>query len=406
MARLFLVNQFANTPSLPGHTRQYEIALELVRFGWRVQVFASDFNLSQRKYKRIRFPFLWATENLSGIRWTWLWSSPYWQNNWLRYVNLTSFCFHIAFRLPFSLFINYLQGKSKAIVLASSPQLPACFVCLCIARITGSPFILEVRDLWPQILIDMGGKTANSLSVRFLGWIEKMLYVHSDAIVVVANGFKEYVRDRGAKCRIEWLPNGPDLNTFKPIPLPQDHDDFVVLYAGAHGSANDLKNVVFAASILERANSRVRFRFIGDGPEKNNIIRLASALKSVSFEDAVSKEKIPSVVQDADAMLLSLKDLPLFRFGVSPNKLYDAYALGRPVITTVVAANEEVEKYNVGVTAPPGNPKLLAEAILRLSNMPLDERQGMASRAVELVQTTYSRQRISSRYNQLLKDLV
>ena len=406
MARLFLVNQFANTPSLPGHTRQYEIALELVRLGWRVQVFASDFNLSQRKYKRLRFPFLWAKENMHGIQWTWLWSSPYWKNNWLRYLNMISFCLHIACRLLFSLLCDLLRGKSKPIILASSPQLPACFVCLCIARLTRSSFVLEVRDLWPQVLIDLGGISPNSLFIKCLSWMERVLYVNSDAIVVLSKGFKDYIRLRGANCKIEWLPNGPDLTTFKPLPLPLDRSDFIVMYTGAHGSANDLQNVVSAAAILERKNSRVRFRFIGDGPEKNNLIRLSSGLRSVSFEDPVSKEEIPSVVQDADAMLLSLKDLPLFRFGVSPNKLYDAYALGRPVITTVTTANEEVEKNNVGVTAPPENPKLLAEAILRLSNMPLLERQSMASRAVELVQSNYSRQRISLKYNQLLKKLI
>ena len=106
-------------------------------------------------------------------------------------------------------------------------------------------------------------------------------------------------------------------------------------------------------------------------------------------------------------ILLSLKDVPLFRYGVSPNKLYDAYALGRPVITTVAGAiNAEVEDYRLGETAPPGDPKALAAAIMRLMETPKSERQAMANRAIELAHSTYSRQRINSEYNALLRGVI
>ena len=84
MPRLWLINQFANTPDLPGHTRQFEVAAGLLSYGWKVEVFASDFNLTQRRYRRLRFPQLWFSELPSGIRWTWLWVSPYRHNNWKR----------------------------------------------------------------------------------------------------------------------------------------------------------------------------------------------------------------------------------------------------------------------------------------------------------------------------------
>ena len=118
------------------------------------------------------------------------------------------------------------------------------------------------------------------------------------------------------------------------------------------------------------------------------------------------KQAIPSVVGNVDAMLLSLRDLPLFRIGVSPNKLYDSYALGRPVISTVLAANREIETFSLGVTAPPENPELLAEAILRLSKMTFNERCLMAERAVDLAQSTYSRQTINAKYDSLLREVI
>lgn len=406
MPRLWLINQFANTPDLPGHTRQFEVAAGLVGYGWQVEVFASDFNLTQRQYRRLRFPRLWSREQLAGIRWTWLWVSSYRRNNWKRQLNMLSFCIHLALRLGPAAVLGRLIGQSPDVILASSPQLPAAFTCLCIARLSGIPFVLEVRDLWPQVLIDQGGKSLTSPMVLLLAKMERQVYRHASTVVVLAKGAEPYVSERGAR-QTAWLPNGPDLALFSPRPLPPDRSVFTVLYAGAHGDANALENVIAAARLLEQCLVPVRIRFVGDGPEKKSLIRLAKELKSVTFETPVPKAQIPDLMAEADAILLSLKDVPLFRYGVSPNKLYDAYALGRPVITTVAGViNAEVEEHRLGVTAPPGDPKALAFAIKRLIETPNFERQAMANRAIELAHSTYSRQRINKEYNALLREIV
>jgi glycosyltransferase involved in cell wall biosynthesis len=406
MPRLWLINQFANTPDLPGHTRQYEVAAGLVRLGWRVGVFASDFNLTQRCYRRLRFPWLSKSESPAGIRWTWLWVSPYRRNNWKRQLNMLSFCLHLLLRLLPGAMLGRLSGRAPELILASSPQLPAAFTCLWIARLSCIPFVLEVRDLWPQVLIDQGGKTPDSPMVRLLGWMERQLYSKAHMVVVLAQGAERYVRERGAR-RTAWLPNGPDLELFAPQPLPPDQATFTVLYAGAHGDANALENVIEAARLLECRNSPVGFQFIGDGPEKQDLIQLATGLKTVVFNDPVPKAEIPARMAQADAILLSLRDVPLFRYGVSPNKLYDAYAIGRPVITTVAGSiNAEVETHRLGVTAQPGDPQALADAILRLAQTPRAEREAMAARATQLAHSTYSRQRINAEYNRLLREVI
>lgn len=406
MPRLWLINQFANTPALPGHTRQFEVAAGLVSEGWQVEVFASDFNLTQRKYRRLRFPHLWSTERTAGIRWTWLWVSSYSHNNWERQLNMLSFCLHLALRLGPIALLGRIIGRAPDVILASSPQLPAAFTCFWIARLTGIPFVLEVRDLWPQVLIDQGGKSLHSPMVRLLAWMERQVYRHASTVVVLAKGAEPFVRERGAR-QTAWLPNGPDLALFTPRPLLDDRALFTVLYAGAHGEANALDNVIAAARLLEQRQVPVRICFVGDGPEKQSLIRLAEDLKSVDFEAPVPKAQIPDLMAEADAILLSLKDVPLFRYGVSPNKLYDAYALGRPVITTVAGAiNAEVEEYRLGEVAPPGDPKALADAIKRLIDTPKSERQAMANRAIKLAHSIYSRQRINAEYNALLRAVI
>ena len=406
MPRLWLINQFANTPELPGHTRQFEVAAGLVASGWEVKVFASDFNLTQRQYRRLRFPNLRCIERLGGICWTWLWVSPYRKNNWKRQLNMLSFCLHLLLRLGPAAAFGRLTGQSPDLILASSPQLPAAFTCLLIARLTGIKFVLEVRDLWPQALIDQGGKSPMHPMVRLLAWMERQLYRHALMVVVLAKGAEPFVRNRGAR-QTAWLPNGPDLDLFSSRPVPPVRDVFSVLYAGAHGDANALENVISASRLLELRRKPVRFRYVGDGPEKRVLMRLAIDLESVSFEAPIPKAKIPDLMEEADAILLSLKDVPLFRYGVSPNKLYDAYALGRPVITTVAGAiNREVEVHSLGVTAPPGDPQALAAAIERLMNTPRTVRHAMVERAIHLAHTIYSRQRINSQYNVLLRSSI
>ena len=215
MPSLWLINQFANTPELPGHTRQFEVAAGLVSKGWQVNMFASDFNLTQRKYRHLRFPQLWCNQRLAGIRWTWLWVSPYSQNNWKRLLNMLSFCFHLALRLGPAAMLGRLTGRAPDVILASSPQLPAAFTCLWIARLLRIPFVLRCGTLAPGAH-DQGVKSQGSPLVLLLAWMESLhpmlplwwcwLKVQSLLYVNVVP-------------RKRQLPNGPDLDLFAPRPL-------------------------------------------------------------------------------------------------------------------------------------------------------------------------------------------
>lgn len=403
MPRLWLINQFANTPDLPGHTRQYEVAVGLAQRGWQVEVLASDFNLTQRCYRRLRWPMLSFTERLAGIRWTWLWVSPYRRNNWQRQINQLSFCLHLWLRLLPAACFGRLTGSAPDLILASSPQLPAAFTVLWIARLIGIPLVLELRDLWPQVLIDQGGYLASHPMVSLLRWMEGVLYRQAALVVVLAKGAEFYVRDRGA-LRTAWLPNGPDLELFQAQSLPPSRSQFCVLYAGAHGDANALDNVIEAARWLDLHGASILLRLVGDGPEKPALILQSAGLTNISFEAPVPKAAMPGLMGEVDAILLSLRDVPLFRYGVSPNKLYDAYAMGRPVVTTVPGAiNDEVCREAIGLAVQPGDPVALANALLQLAATPLPERQAMARRARYLAETIYSRQRIIGHYDQLLR---
>ena len=406
MKNIWIINQYANTRDMPGHTRQYEIAKGLAKYGWKINVFASDFNLSRREYFYLKNFQLSLTEEIDGIKWSWLRVYPYKINDIKRYLNIVSFCLHISIRL----FITSIFEKSPDIIFASSPQLPAAFICLLIAKILGKPFVVEIRDLWPQVLLEQGGIKKSNFIIKVLSMMEKYIYKNSDHVIVLAKGSMQFVRKRGAK-NISWLPNGPDLNDFKEINISKEpekfsfNEPFKIFYTGAHGEANALDILIDAARLIQ--DLPIKIVLVGDGPEKNNLIKYANGLENIQFLNPVPKKYIPTLLKDANAIALILKNINLFSYGVSPNKLYDAYALSKPVITNVNGdINDEVRLNNLGVTSQPGSSLDLAKSIKILFQKSKIERAEMGKRARSLAEKIYSREKVIQKYDELFKKLI
>ena len=155
--KIWIINQFANTPTMAGGTRHYEIADYFSKLKWDIEVFSSDFNLSSRKYMILKKFELWKTQKLNGFKWHWLRTLPYKKNDFWRYINIISFCMIFLIRQFFMILIGSFLNSAPNIIIASSPQLPVAFFSLILAKLFNKIFIFEVRDIWPQVLIDLGG---------------------------------------------------------------------------------------------------------------------------------------------------------------------------------------------------------------------------------------------------------
>jgi len=402
--KIWIINQFANTPDVPGHIRQYELGQFLSNQGYEVEVFASDYNLTQRQYRKLKLGQICYSENYQKLKWNWLYATPYKINNWQRYVNMVSFCI--------TLFFVGLTKPKPNIIIGSSPQLLATFTAWLLAKVHGCSFYFEVRDLWPQVLIELGGQSPKNLLVRGLAWIEQWLYRKSDRVIVLASGAIDHVKHRGATT-VHWLPNGPNLTEFQNNITPEQAkqhygiplDCTCLMYTGAHGTANALNTLVEAARILDHQHSgQVLIILLGDGSEKEDLIKQAADIHCLHFKDPLAKQEIPQFLQAADGLILTLKNIPLFQYGVSPNKLYDYYASGKPVIVAVGGAvNSEVEAHQLGWAVSPENPEDLAQAILSFMNTPQEDREAMGERGMRLVQSTYSRAAICQKLSKIIQ---
>jgi len=227
------------------------------------------------------------------------------------------------------------------IVYASSPHLLAGVAGWSLARRWNVPFVLEVRDLWPRVLLDMNRLDESSLAYQVLQRMESFLYSEADRLVVLAEGSRRYLLDRQVDPdRITLIPNAADPNDFL---VTEDRASlrqrfgmsrFTFVYTGAHGHANGLDRLLRAAKSLD---DRADVLLVGDGPTKKALRDQAEdeRLANVRFLDPIPKDQIPSLLKAADAGVHVLDDVALFHYGVSPNKVFDYLAAGLPMLTNV-----------------------------------------------------------------------
>lgn len=403
---IWIINQYAITPDLPGGTRHYDFGCELVKKGYRVCIFASDVNLALRRHTKLSANELWREEQVNGVRFVWVRAATYEKNNWRRIWNMLSFAFNIC-RVGMR-----LKSKPQT-VIGSSPHPFAAFAGWVISRLKQSTFVLELRDLWPQALIDMGGMSETSAQARLLRLLERFLYKSATCIVVLASGSRDYLVKHGVPSeRIVYIPNGVHLKNFalssgdatvgSTVPKLKDKfgfHRFTVIYTGAHGPANALETVLRAANLL-RSRREIEFVLVGDGPSKDVLVEEAarSNLDNVRFIDPVPKAEIPELLAASDAALITLRAANAFSYAVSPNKLFDYMAVSRPIICAVPGDMARLVTDNgIGIAVEPENPAALARAVEQIFGLSDEERAAMGRRGRELVEREFSRERLAER---------
>lgn len=380
--KILLINQHFVSPDEPGHTRHFELACSLRDQGDQLVIVASDLNY-QTGQRTVARRGLVVEQDIQGVRVlrTYIYPALHKSYFW-RIVSFLSF-------MVSSVWAS-LRVKDVDVVMGTTPPIFQALSAWLVAFLRRKPFLLEVRDLWPEFIVSMGVFT-NPVLIGLARMLEKFLYARAKVILVNSPAYVDYLRGKGVPAqKIAFIPYGADIEMFRPGIDGQavraqvaDPGDFLAVYAGALGQANDIDTLLHAAARL-LDEPAIKLALFGDGKERQRLQAEAArlGLSNVIFAGVRPKKEMPAVLAAADACLAILQDIPMFRT-TYPNKVFDYMASGKPTVLVIDGvARRVIEESGGGVFVPPGDPVALADALRRLAHdRAACLRMGQAARA-------------------------
>ncbi|MFD0621030.1 glycosyltransferase family 4 protein [Paenibacillus sp. GCM10027629] len=405
---VWIINHYAVAPGGSGGTRHYDLAKQLNSQGFRVHIFGSAFGHQTGTNRLSEEDRGWYKEEvIDGITFVWFKTSAYTRNNWRRVKNMLDFTYRC-----------YRYGRSCVnkpdIVIGSLMHPLAAWLGARLAKRHQAIFYFEERDLWPQTLIDFGKVKEKHPIVWCLYRLESYLYRKAKRIIVLFEKAPDYIEQRtGLGYKSIYLPNGVDISRFsagdRKLPASYDdffersHTDLVAVYTGSHGISDGLELLLETARKLEQKQAKIRFLFVGEGPEKQRLVKLANemGLNRVEFLPAIPKESIPTLLNRSDFGLLALKDAGVYKWGMSFNKFYDYMAAALPTMMVGSLEDSIIEREQIGAVGV--SAEVLAEQMLLLMNQN-EERIAMGMRARRYVERMHEWGSLSKRLADVMRE--
>lgn len=394
---ILYLNHYAGSPQHGMEFRPYYLAQEWVRMGHHVTIVAADY--SHLRYANPKPQRCYQHEMIDGIHYIWCRTPVYQGNGIRRVINIFTFLARLIW-----LEYRHIHPNTPDIIIASSTypldMLPAAWM----ARRAHAKLVYEVHDLWPLTPIEVGGMSPRHPFIQLMQWAEDFAYRRADVVVSMLPCAKDYMVQHGmAPEKYRVIPNGIRVADWQEgrLPLPEEQAAqltqlaaqpcFLIGYAGGHGLANALDGLIEAAAMLQ--NEAVAFVLLGDGPDKAALMDAVRqrGLTNVYFLSTVPKQCVPTFLSKMDALYLGWRKLPIYRFGINPNKLFDYMMAAKPIIHAVTAGNDSVAEAGAGLSVAAEDPAALACAIRTLLAMPVSrrDRMGQAGKAYVMARHDY-----------------
>jgi len=405
--RILLLNQYALPRGAPGITRHGDLGAELAARGHEVTVVASRFNYLTR-HASTGEP---RNEIHSGVRFAWLETGTYARNDRNRVRSMVRYVLAATS-------MGIRTSPPPDVVIASSPHLFTGIAGILVAARHRVPFVLEVRDFWPSVLVDLGAVRSGSFTHRSLERLERWLYRRSRLVVFVPPFGRERLIELGLdRVPSVHIPNSAERpSNLQAVPdslaqiLTELRGRCMLMYMGAHGVANALGIVVDAFDRLRAevadVYEEVAVVFVGDGSEKLALERRIhdSGHERIRTHPPIEKSAVPSALEAADMLLVNVAAAAA-HYGLSPNKLFDYLLAARPVLISSSVATI-VDEAGAGIRYEPGDPDALARSIAAMVRCTPAKRLEMGQRGRSLVASKYSVESVATRLEQALSSVV
>jgi glycosyltransferase involved in cell wall biosynthesis len=344
-----------------------------------------------------------VTEEVDGYRIvrTWLYATP---NTGMLKKTLG----HLSFMVT-SLALGLRRTGRADVVVVSSPTFFSVFSAWALARWKRAALVVEVRDLWPAIFVELG-VLQNRRVIRLLEALELATYRAAAAVVVVSEGFRDDLLRRGVPAgKVHVIPNGAEMGRFSQqagdksstrAELGASSGETLVLYVGAHGISHGLETVAEAAAKL--AGEPIHFAFVGEGAHKERLrARVRElGLNNVTLFPGVARDQIPGLLAAADICLVPLRDVPLFSSFI-PSKMFEYMAASKAVVGSVRGEPARILQAAGAVVVEPEHSSALADAVRDLAADP-ERRAAMGRQGREYVAAHFDRAKLADRYRSVL----
>jgi glycosyltransferase involved in cell wall biosynthesis len=404
---IWYCHHYAGAPSLGMSYRPYYFTKELCKQGHNAYVVSAAYHhllLDPKKQKKKVLK-----QTIDDVPFITLRTRPYQGNGLSRILNMIDYARDFKTQQKK---IVALTGKPDVIIVSSAH--PFHFKILRkIAKTYNAKLIFEVRDLWPLSLQLLLNKSNLHPLILYLSYLEKKAYQNSDYVVSVLRNSLGYMKNKGlSEEKFRYIPNGISLVELrKSENLPTlhwksienlDSKQFKLGYAGALGEPNAMNYLIDAMNVLLQKKVPVHLFIVGEGLLKNQLIKQSEklGLTNITFLPRISKKAIPTFLDQMDALYLGWQPSEIYQYGVSPNKLFDYMASGKPIIESGGDQNGIIQEAKCGFQCEAGKPTQIANMIEQLYLLPKDEKIKMGDKGRNYV-LLHDYSRLANQYSAL-----
>lgn len=405
---IWYVHHYAGGPGIGRYSRPYYLSQTAQAQGEKFVVIAAS---NHHLLDNIKKPGFYDN---NGVPYYFIDTPHYVGNGFDRLKNMLSFTYGLIKRRKE---IENIEGAPD-IIICSSPHPYAYLATYYLSKKYRAKSCFEVRDLWPLSLVELAGVSKFHPLTVFTALIERFAYKTSHKVISLLPEAFSYMKTKGLS-EEQWLyiPNGVDESetnisgesvgseAYKKLQEWHDDNQKVLLYAGALGVPNNLERLILAFKSLEKED--IKLMIVGKGVSESDLKILVNRNhlnQSVAFYSQMSKQSVLDLMKNVDACFISLLPEPIFRFGVSPNKLFDYMLMKKPIVYAIEAGNNPVKEAKCGVSCDPNDSGEIAVAIKKIFSLNENELSMMGENGYNYVINNHSYNQLSAKLLNELKN--
>ncbi|PKM19391.1 MAG: glycosyltransferase WbuB [Gammaproteobacteria bacterium HGW-Gammaproteobacteria-15] len=406
-SNVWYISKYANISKYGADTRQALFCREFGKLGYKVNLITSNFSHLYTNLPRVSG--LYEVESVDCFEVTWIRSLSY-----KEVVSIKRVLGWLWFEAAVLIMSLNPKIKKPDVVIASSLSLFSVFSGSFLKFFFKAKLIFEVRDIWPQTLVDLKGASYKNPFVWLLSKIEKFGYSYADEIVGTMPGLSMHVHKvLGRKRDVNFIPQGVDVSRLdefsQELPfgfvkkyIPKEK--FIVTYTGTFGHANALEFIIDAAKIAEEEGDvDTVFLLVGDGVLKSSLMERAKGLKNVIFAPAVKKSCVQNVLSMSDVLVASVRNQSIYNYGTSLNKFIDYLLSAKPVICMYSGFPSLINESGCGEFTPAEDSEKFYQSILKLKSKSVNERLSMGQKGRDFLLNHRALDKLAGHYVGLFK---